>query len=139
MLGRSPCWCRLASVSAQREWIMSSYLSLLIPSLPSLPSPLSLLSLLSLLSPHRKREKQLEEEIKKASEERESLTRSRSSSKDDRRGSRKDSASSDYMGMDETPAAPSISPATPFHSIVRGLTCSLHCYTFPLHCKRINM
>ena len=98
------------------------------PSLPSLP-PLSPLPPVpvpplpppSLLSPHRKREKQLEEEIKKASEEKEPLTRSRSSSKDDRRGSRKESASSEHMGMDDTPAAPSISPATPFHSIVRGL------------------
>ena len=80
-----------------------------LPPLPPLPS-----------SPHRKREKQLEEEIKKASEEKEPLARARSSSKEDKRGSRKESASSEHMGMDETPAAPSISPATPFHSIVRG-------------------
>ena len=92
-----------------------SLLSLLSsPSCPSSPPPL-------LFSLHRKREKQLEEEIKKASEEKEPLTRSRSSSKDDRRGSRKESASSEHIGMDDTPAAPSISPATPFHSIVRGL------------------
>lgn len=110
-----------------------SLLSLFVPLLPRLPhlfspsSPLLTPPLSPLLplpplpsSPHRKREKQLEEEIKKASEEKEPLARARSSSKDDKRGSRKESASSEHMGMDETPAAPSISPATPFHSIVRG-------------------